>query len=337
MSTGRLLAALDGGAAQLDEDPGAQLAAARTGVAIAWLGDEAFLGIGGEDRASFLHRILTADLASLVPGRGRRTLLLDNRGRVLADIDLWGGADGWLAVLDRTARDETVATLERFILRADVTVEPLERTALAVAGPAASALLEHAGLRVPAEPYDAHEGTIAGAPILLVRSARVPWAFEMITEGAPRQIVEGLLGIEPGLGLLGPVALEALRIEAGVPRPGRELTGAEFPQEAGLEASISFDKGCYLGQETVARIHYRGHVNRLLCGLALDGPVPAPVALQADGREVGRITSETDVEGHRALGYVRREHAETGRRLAVEGTDVIATVRTLHAGTSPAA
>lgn len=337
MSAERLCAALDGGGAQLDDDPAAQLASAGAGVAIAWLGDEAFLRIGGQDRASFLHRILTAELATLAPGHGRRSLLLDNRGRVLADIDVWGGADAWFAGLDRSVRDETAATLERFILRAEVTVERVERTALALTGPGAPALLERAGLQVPAEPYEAHDGVIASAPILLVRSARVPWGFEMIVEGPPRAVVEDLLGIDPGLGLLGPVAQEALRIEAGVPRTGHELTGAEFPQEAGLEAAISFDKGCYLGQETVARIHYRGHVNRVLCGLALDGPVQAPVALRADGREVGKITSASGAEGYRALGYVRREHAEPDSRLAVEGADTIATVRAVHAGTGSAA
>ena len=152
----------------------------------------------------------------------------------------------------------------------------------------------------------------------VVRSDRMPWATQLLTS-EPAAVIEGLREADPELCPLGPAAQEALRIEAGVPRAGAEFTGAEFPQEARLESAVSFDKGCYLGQETVARIHYRGHVNRLLTRLALDGDVACPAELEVDGRRVGRVTSSTQLGGHAALGYVRREQAEAGQQLQVVG------------------
>ena len=107
-------------------------------------------------------------------------------------------------------------------------------------------------------------------------------------------------------------AAELLRIEAGWPRLGHEITGDEFPQELGLDEAVDYEKGCYLGQETVARIHYRGQVNRLLRGLRLSEPMAPGALLFAGEREVGRITSaaESPRLGPIALGFVRRQEAE---------------------------
>jgi folate-binding protein YgfZ len=163
-------------------------------------------------------------------------------------------------------------------------------------------------------------------------TARVPWGVVLHFEGSPGASIDALEAAAPELCLLGPIAQEVLRIESGVPRAGRELTGDEFPQEARLEEAVSFEKGCYLGQETVARIHYRGHVNRLLCRLELDGEVETPVALELDGREVGSVTSAS-AAARAALGYVRREHAEPGNRLGIAGQErAFATVREFSAG-----
>lgn len=332
----RLLAALDGGTPALDEDVEAQLQAARTGAAIGWLAGECFVRIGGSERAAFLHRLLTGDLATLDPQRGRRSLLLDTRGHVLADLDVWGGEEQWTAMLERDVRDRTLETLRRFVLRADVMLEPSEEIALVVAGSEAEALLRRLGA-VPAGDYAMARVRIDGAEVAIRRSARVPWGWVLQTERPAAALIAALERTAPELALLGPAAQEALRIDAGVPRSGHELTGAEFPQEALLEEAVSFDKGCYLGQETVARIHYRGHVNRLLRRLRLDAAVEAPAALEVDGRQVGEITSATLAGGPAALGYVRREHAEPGTRLGITGrAGSFATVRELGPGSRSA-
>ena len=114
-------------------------------------------------------------------------------------------------------------------------------------------------------------------------------------------------------------AWEAFRIEAGVPRLGAEVDEAVLPAETGLvERTVSFTKGCYVGQEPVARLHYRGHANRRLARLAFPGPPPALPAVLLDGeREVGRVTSAFGPAG---LGYVRRE-VEDGADLAGRAAD----------------
>src|SRR6185369_11438569 len=114
-------------------------------------------------------------------------------------------------------------------------------------------------------------------------------------------------------------AVEILRIEAGRPRFGAEMGSETMPAEAGIvEQAVSFTKGCYIGQETVARLHYRGKPNRHLRGLRLDGPVADGDPITFDGRDVGRIGTAvvSPAQGPIALAVIRRE-AEPGSRVAV--------------------
>ena len=127
----------------------------------------------------------------------------------------------------------------------------------------------------------------------------------------------------PVEGLDGPEAWEVARVEAGIPAYGREFDDATMPAEAGLvPLAVSFTKGCYPGQEPVARLHYRGHANRGLRGLELDGPLPEPgAAVNADGREVGRAGSAVVSPrfGAIALAVLRRE-VDDGAQVSVGGT-----------------
>ncbi len=117
-----------------------------------------------------------------------------------------------------------------------------------------------------------------------------------------------------------------MRVEAGIVAFGREISGEEFPQEARLDEAVDYDKGCYLGQETVARIHYRGQVNRLLSGLRSESPLTPGARLISSGKEVGRVTSAVVSPrlGPIALGYVRRQESEAGAALEVraDGADL---------------
>ena len=128
-------------------------------------------------------------------------------------------------------------------------------------------------------------------------------------------------------------ALEGRRVEVGVPRVGVDMDGATLAIEVPVEDAISVNKGCYLGQEVVARGTSRGHVNRRLVGLLIDGPTPLSGAvLVRDGREVGRLTSVVWAPGIRtvaALGFVRREHWEPGTELTIRDGDAVARVATL--------
>jgi aminomethyltransferase len=118
-------------------------------------------------------------------------------------------------------------------------------------------------------------------------------------------------------------ALEILRVEAGLPALGSELDEEVLPPEARLERAISTSKGCYVGQEIVARLRARGQVNHLLVGLRLESPLLPDVGtkLSVDGRTTGELTSVvlSPSEGPIALGYVRREHAEVGTQIEIAG------------------
>ena len=132
-----------------------------------------------------------------------------------------------------------------------------------------------------------------------------------------REFVAGLLGDSMAPRPVGLAAMESLRVEALVPRFGLDFDQQVFPQEAGLDGAVSYEKGCYLGQEIVARIHYRGGVHRGLRGLAPDGEVVAGETLFADSRRVGSVTSvAADASGRAiALGIVANDFAAAGTAL----------------------
>jgi folate-binding protein YgfZ len=250
------------------------------------------LRVAGPDAIAYLQGQLSQDIDALAVGSSARSFVLQPTGKV----------DAWVRVT-RVAADEVVvdvdgghggalaARLRRFLLRTKADIDALDWRAVAIRGPGAAAA-------VPAE---------LGDDALVVR---VGW---------PR--VEGvdLLGpvVAPPSGVpeVDPPAYESLRIRSGVPRMGAELTDATIPAEAGrwvVDASVSFTKGCFTGQELVARLESRGgHVPRHLRGLVADAgeqpPAGAPVVVE--GADVGKVTSAAPApgaDGSLALAYVGR-------------------------------
>jgi folate-binding protein YgfZ len=173
-------------------------------------------------------------------------------------------------------------------------------------------------------PPDHHvDVSIAGAPVSVIRRSETGsdgfqcWAMAFHSGALWQALLEGRA--QP----VGWNALDVLRVEAGIPWYGRDVDETVILPETRLERLVSYNKGCYLGQEVVARVKYRGHVNRALCGLVIDGPdVPnAGASVVASDREVGRITSAVrsiGLDRPIALGYVRREHFAPGSEVAVK-------------------
>jgi len=237
----------------------------------------AFVRVAGPDAEAYLQRMLSNDVEAIGPGEACEALLLTARGRVIATLVVVHRRTGDFLLLTepelgQRVRDELLRF--RFAAKAEIELEG------------------HVSTLVLGEP--ARDGAIPN------RDYGVP-AYELLDGTAPD-------GAEP----IDEHELERLRILARTPRLGREIDDRVLPAEAGLdERAVSFTKGCYPGQEPVARLHYRGHANRRLRVLVLDGlDLPerdAPLLL--DGKEVGRVTSavggpEGDVL---ALAYVRRE------------------------------
>lgn len=312
-------------------DAAAEAHALQTGAALI---DRSMLGkvvVTGRDRAAFLQGMLSNDVKALEPGQGTAAAFLDAHGKVQALLRVYAHEDRLWLELPPGLTDKFLQTIDHFLISEKAYLEAADAAfaVLAVQGPGARVLLERlAGTALDLPPHGHRDVVIAGAPARAVhrREAAAPghhlWASP---EHAPA-LWEALR--QAGAVATGLQALDAARIEAGEPWYGEDVDdGVILPELRRDEDLVSYTKGCYIGQEVVARVKYRGHANRALVRLDVDGErVPAPRALVLAtageaGKEIGRITSATRSPATGrvvALGYVRREHLEPGTVVTVD-------------------
>jgi folate-binding protein YgfZ len=298
-------------------------------VGLADLSHRGKIRLSGKDRGEFLHGQVTNDIKRLQPGEGVYAVFTTPKAKILGEVVVSVLADAlWLAVPGEIAA-AMVAHLDRHLFTADVTIEDLtDRYAcLSLQGPGARKVLEAAIPGVtPPSPNGVWEGAWRDHPLLVVGSASTGeegYDLYRPVEGADL-LWEALreAGRPWGLHPVGLEALEILRMEAGIPRYGAELDETVIPLEARLDHAISYTKGCYVGQETIARIHYQGHVNKILVGLKVEGDA-APLqgdVLYKEGQEVGRVTSAAFspmLSTVLALGYAKRASSELGSALTI--------------------
>ena len=288
------------------------------------------LVVMGSDSVPWLQGLVTSDLLELAEeGSGQLTTAVNNTGRLIAEARVLHMPEMLLLDLEPGILGDFLPHLRRHIITEDVQlVDRSEATArLSLYGHDAADLLDRLGETVrPVSalgPFEATWGALGDEDIVV---QRVPTAGEpgfdvsCATEAALRvwnSLAEHAtpIGFEP---------LETLRIEAGVPRFGKELTEKRIPLEAGLEHAISFDKGCYLGQEIIARLDTLGTPARLLRTLVFDGGA-APnegASVERDQRSVGEVVSSVWsplLEAPIALAYVKRDHNDIGNEVEVEG------------------
>lgn len=290
-----------------------------------WVGR---LVVTGEDRRRFLNGLVTCDVASLEAGKGSYGFFTSGQGRILADAVILALEDQfWLELPPGTAGDMAAhITKYRIMDRVEVTLLE-DWFPMTLIGPGAGERLASFGA-LPEDDWEHLEGEVLGIGVRVVRQGLLgapAYTLWVSPEEAPA-LAEGLLeaGRDSGLVPVGYQALEVLRVESGIPRFGQDFGPDNLPQETGLDFALSFTKGCYLGQEVVARIHYRGHVNRRLCGLFFPGEKPPEegIRLFLEDREVGGVTSAvTSLALGRpiGLGMIHRRGAEPGTRLRLEG------------------
>jgi folate-binding protein YgfZ len=287
------------------------------------------LELSGTDRARFLNGLVTCEVRELGEGGGAYGFLTSRKGGILSDFVLLELGDRFRLELPPGRGEPVAEHLGRYVLAERVEIRPAAALPLTLVGPTAKGILrELLGGALPA-PLETRwgnaEAELAGQA---VRVAHRPllgaeaWALWVEPAGA-RALAEALLAA-PGVQPVGFDALDTVRIEAGVPWWGRDYDESSLPQETGLEEALNFTKGCYLGQEVVARIHYRGGVNRLLRGLQFDGDEPPAegTELRLEGRAVGRVGSvalSPVLEGPVGLALLNKRGAEPGTRLEVEG------------------
>lgn len=316
-------------------DPRAEAIALTQAVGLVDLSARTRIELAGRDRASFLHNMCTNDIKRLAPGSGCEAMLTDARGHVLQCVFVLASEESLLLNASPGQAERLIAHLDRYIIREDVQL--IDRTAdcgeLLVAGPRAAALLGEAlGGGVPTEMLASRAMEIGEASVVV---ARMPWsargAWSLLGARAPLEQL-WLRFNAAGAPPCGSEAFDALRIEAGVPIYGHDITDKTLPQELARDAqAISFTKGCYIGQETVARIDALGHVNRTLAGVRFSGAeVPSPGdELSREGQAVGQVTSacfSPTLNAPLALAWLRRGSNTPGAQVqsAVGVGEVIA-------------
>jgi folate-binding protein YgfZ len=271
------------------------------------------LALTGSEAKTFLQGQVTNDVEGLSPGQGCYAAFLTHKGKMLGDMRVFDLGDELLLDCERVALQELFNMIRRHKLGLDVELHKrtLELGLFSVIGADAPDVVgpeEHACARV----------SLGGATVV---AARTDVGVDVFFPAGDRDAVRAALPYPDG----DEAAAEIVRVESGRPRYGVELDDSVIPQEAGLnERAVSFTKGCYVGQETVARLYYRGKPNRRLRGVRLSAPAPRGAELRLGEKIVGRLGSSvvSPVHGPIGLALVRREAAD-GATIEVEGAPAL--------------
>ena len=318
----------------------AEYAAVRSAIGLMDLSDRGLLQVTGPDRLSFLQGMLSNDLRTLKPFTGQYATLLTQQGKVIADVRVLCAMNSFYLDFFESLKEKILAHLNRYLVADEVEIadRSTEYATLSIQGSQSEALLrklvgqaelpahslQHAMVNVDATAtcavYASHTGETGFD--LIAPIANLSNIAQRVT-GTGKQFSAAWVGEE---------AQNILRIEAGIPRYGVDFTEDNLLLEVGLDHAVSFTKGCYLGQEVVERIRSRGHVNKKLVGLTLEGQEPASprdVIVFAD-KPVGTITSSVHSPALGkpiAVGYVNKDCWNPDTRLTVNHNGILVAAR----------
>jgi folate-binding protein YgfZ len=278
------------------------------GVGLLDRSDRGKLALTGPDAKEFLHGQVTQDIRSLTPGHGCYAAFLTPKGKMLGDLRVLDTGDELLLDTERVALQALFNMIRRYALGYDVALHKrtLETALLSLIGPLADEPLSRHGLTLGRDEHDHGELTLGGRP---ARAVRTDVGIDLVLAAEDAAPVRQAL-LEADVVDVAEEAAEVLRVERGRPRYGIDLDDSVIPQEAQLNArAVSFTKGCYVGQETVARLFYKGKPNRELRGLSSTDPLEPGTQLTLADRVVARVTSSalSPRFGAIALALVRRE------------------------------
>ena len=295
------------------------------------LGWRAKIVLTGGDRVRWANGMVTNNIRDLAEGRGNYNFLLSAQGRIQADLYVYNMGDHLMVDTEIWQASKILELFDKYIIMDDVEVANVSDrlTAIAVQGPKALTILRALGLTIAdqVEPLKVERMEWNGVGISVTRMASdIAQTYEIwLAADNATKLWDAL--VAAGAKPVGTDALEMLRVAAGVPRYGVDITDKYIPQETEQFHALHFSKGCYLGQEIVERVRSRGAVHRHFTGFRLHGSTPqAGTEALRDGNKVGEITSALSVPvngGHEtlALGYIRREVGEPGNKVQVEGAE----------------
>jgi folate-binding protein YgfZ len=319
-------------------DPTAEHAALWKSAGVLDLSFRSRLCLTGADRARFLHGQVTNDVNRLRPGTGCYAALVTAKGKMQSDLNLYSLADELLLDFEPNLTEMVSQRLEKYIVADDVQVVDIaaQYGLLTVQGPNAVAVASQLELfpKLPVKPFEfvsVSDATL-GDMYLMNQPRLGSSGFDVfVPTAAMAAVADRLIAAARSSGgrVCGWDAFEVARIEAGIPRFGVDMDETNFPLECGIEErAVSYNKGCYIGQEIINRIHTIGHVNQELRGLRLADDLKMLPGrgdkLFQHGKEVGYITSalkSPTLNANVALGYVRREANQPGTELTLRIRD----------------
>jgi folate-binding protein YgfZ len=286
----------------------------------------------GPDRRRWLHGMVTQEVIGLADGRGAYAAVLNPQGHMLSDMRIFALPEVLLCDLPPATAESIPEHLDRYLIMEKARIEVVtdQLALLSLQGPqsglAVSACLGAEWGELPVWGVGSRRWDGVDLVVARVSHCGVD-GYDLFVDAARAVPLYTALCAHRQQFAVDPVGWQAInhrRIEAGIPWWGHELDLSVVPYEARLEAAISLTKGCYVGQEIIARLEARGQVNNLLCGLTLEGdrvPEPKEEIFAGDGRKIGRITSAVRSPasgGVIALGYLRREHSAPGTSVTLQ-------------------
>ncbi|HAA33280.1 MAG TPA: folate-binding protein YgfZ [Cyanobacteria bacterium UBA8553] len=289
----------------------AAIQAARQGVALVDLSHWGRIKISGDDRLRYLHNQSTNDIQRLKPGEGCDTVFVTSTGRTIDLATAYVMQDAVLLLVSPNRRQQLMEWLDRYIFpmdRVELKDVSSESATFSLIGPASDSLLKKLSDEMPVEEaYGSHQ-------LLMLETLKVRVAvgnglalpgYTLIVHASSAAKLWKIL-TEAGAISMGDRIWEQLRIQQGRPTPDRELTDDYNPLEAGLWKTISFEKGCYIGQETIARLNTYKGVKQQLWGVRLQAPVEPGTVVRVGEEKVGKLTSFTETDqGPFGLAYIR--------------------------------
>src|SRR5258706_7936735 len=278
-------------------DPASEYQAVRSAAGLCDFSHRAMLQFTGADRLPFLQGMLSNDLRPLEMIQGQLSAILTQQGKVVADVRVLCSMNSFYLDFWEPLKEKILTHLNRYLVADEVEIhDPNDNwKMLSLQGPRARSILGElfGGVELPSEPHQHSIVHFQDAPVCVVCADHSgQGGFDLVVQTGQLESVTQRLD-ELGATWVGTEAQNILRIEAGIPRYGVDFSEENLLLEVGLENSVSFTKGCYLGQEVVERIRSRGHVNKRLCGLLLDSTAPATArgTLVAGSHQGGQNTN----------------------------------------------
>jgi folate-binding protein YgfZ len=284
--------------------------------------------VAGKDYRRYLQGKITNDIELAQPGKGILATALDIKGHIQADMKIYGFPDYVLMVLQHYARDPLMAFLDRYIISEDVSMKDVSTDfgMIQLIGPAAQGLLKQKGVtEYPDDLYSFREIEITGHKIQLIRLGA---GYAILCQAADTAALLDSIDAQP----VGMQAFNIFRVEEGLGLFKRDFDESNLPQEARLDAALNFQKGCYLGQEVMARLDAQGHINKQLMGVTAKQEFNSGDPIFKEDREVGKVMSvvrSIKLNQPLALAYVRREVAKEGESVEIGGPRTAGTVKNL--------